>query len=409
MLFAATSPPPPSILAHHRHHVPFSHTSLTFPSPHHYSPSPSSLSPFHFIGIDRRLRFRSIPTRVTIAQHAKGEGDYELRKVLELATYSELYELERILFGPSYFSPLIKSIWGGAEFDHIMIEEDLQERDNFIDALESRFLFLAADARSTLRGWRPSYRNVLLDLRKKLNVPCSSKLPTEDLEVEIFVHFFLDESAQSKGDAAALRVGTAELQSMLMKGGHAFAFLKMSNTVLRGFSSKMILNAAKGEIEKELVRKAGQLASINLEKQIGSLAARKGLARIATRFLGLRSLSSLLGPLMLGTLLADAVILMLGTDYARVLQAIYVIAQMNPLQGSLSIQPTLQPRHGNRRSLFMHSKEDKDEVPYLFMTRTAALDKHGMWSRMYILIVPHILGALGKIRPLFGVSPQFLS
>ncbi|GAB2225402.1 hypothetical protein Droror1_Dr00006194 [Drosera rotundifolia] len=335
MLAVAASPPPPSILAHHHHHVPFSHTSLTFPSPHHYSPSPSPLRPFHFIGIGGRRRcfgsLRLVPTRVAIAQDAKGEVDYELRKVLELATYSELYELERILFGPSYFSPLIKSIWGGAEFDHIMIEEDLQERDNFIEALESRFLFLAADARSTLRGWRPSYRNVLLDVRKKLNVPCSSKLPTEDLEVEIFVHFFLNESAQSKGDAAALRVGTAELQSMLMKGGHAFAFLKMSNTVLRGLSSKMILNAAKGEIGKELARKAGQLASTNLETQIGLLVARKGLPRIATRFLGLRILSSLLGPLMLGTLLADAVILMLGTDYARVLQAIYVVAQIRIL------------------------------------------------------------------------------
>lgn len=32
-----------------------------------------------------------------------------------------------------------------------MIEEDLQEREDFIAALESRFLFLAADARSTLR------------------------------------------------------------------------------------------------------------------------------------------------------------------------------------------------------------------------------------------------------------------
>jgi len=32
-----------------------------------------------------------------------------------------------------------------------MIEEDPHERDNFIAILESRFLFLAADARSTLR------------------------------------------------------------------------------------------------------------------------------------------------------------------------------------------------------------------------------------------------------------------
>ena len=32
-----------------------------------------------------------------------------------------------------------------------MIEEDLEERQDFIAALESRFLFLASDARSTLR------------------------------------------------------------------------------------------------------------------------------------------------------------------------------------------------------------------------------------------------------------------
>ncbi|KAL9254476.1 hypothetical protein AKJ16_DCAP03435 [Drosera capensis] len=136
--------------------------------------------------------------------------------------------------------------------------------------------------------------------------------------------------SQSKGDAAALRVGTAELQSMLMKGGHAFAFLKMSNarSVVAGLERILKQDEAKGEIEKELVRKAGQLASINLEKQIDLLAARKGLARIATRFLGLRSLSSFPGPLMLGTLLVDAVILMLDTDYARVLQAIYVITQI---------------------------------------------------------------------------------
>lgn len=32
-----------------------------------------------------------------------------------------------------------------------MIEENVEEREAFIAALESRFLFLAADARSTLR------------------------------------------------------------------------------------------------------------------------------------------------------------------------------------------------------------------------------------------------------------------
>lgn len=44
------------------------------------------------------------------------------------------------------------------------------------------------------RGWRPSYRNVLLAVRKELNIPCSSKLSTEDLEAEIFLHLLRDYS-----------------------------------------------------------------------------------------------------------------------------------------------------------------------------------------------------------------------
>lgn len=35
-----------------------------------------------------------------------------------------------------------------------MIDKDLEEREEFIEALESRLLFLAADARSTLRLFR---------------------------------------------------------------------------------------------------------------------------------------------------------------------------------------------------------------------------------------------------------------
>lgn len=51
----------------------------------------------------------------------------------------------------SYFSPLLKSITTQADVDYFTIEEDLDERDAFIATLESRFFFLAADARSTIR------------------------------------------------------------------------------------------------------------------------------------------------------------------------------------------------------------------------------------------------------------------
>lgn len=238
-------------------------------------------------------------------------SDSELRAVLELATNSELFEIERILFGPSYLSPLLKSISSGVELDRFMIEEDFEEREHFIDVLESRFLYLAADARSTLRGWRPTYRNVLLDVRKELNIPCSSKLSTEDLEVEIFIHL-LGECSRDWDNTAALRVGTAELCSLLLKGGQLISMLKISELVTTRLSGKVLFDAAKLKLDSEIVK--------------------KGLTGVVSQYIGFRSLAAFIGPMVWGTLLADIVIQMLGTDYVRILQAIYAFAQIRILR-----------------------------------------------------------------------------
>ncbi|OWM62675.1 uncharacterized protein LOC116212791 [Punica granatum] len=297
------------------------------------------------------------PPRAAISTsgHHQSSYDPELRKVLELATDSELYELERILFGPSYFSPLLKSITSGADVDYAVIGEDLEEREDFLAALESRFLFLAADARSVLRGWRPSYRNVLLSVRKKLNIPCSSKLSTEDLEAEIFLHLLYDYSSEEFGsksvwgsskasDAesnlelgydqqkiealAASRVGSQELHSLIFKGGSILTLAKIYQMIAGKLSGKVCLEAANYQIKKEVLKKGGQLAAINLESRAALLAARQGLAGAASTYLGFRSMMSLLGPMMWGTLLADVVIQMLGTDYARIVRAIFAFAQI---------------------------------------------------------------------------------
>ncbi|KAF3438322.1 hypothetical protein FNV43_RR21084 [Rhamnella rubrinervis] len=102
------------------------------------------------------------------------------------------------------------------------------------------------------------------------------------------------------------------------------------------------------------MKRGGQLAAINLESRAGLLAAKQGIkcigrlvgcgafvglhhfqfvgsvgfAGAASRYLGVRSMMALLGPVLWGTLLADVVIQMLGTDYARILRAIYAFAQI---------------------------------------------------------------------------------
>ncbi|KAL1541975.1 hypothetical protein AAHA92_26122 [Salvia divinorum] len=289
-------------------------------------------SPF-YRGLQLRLvlgpAFASI-SRYSYEERESSAYDPELRRVLELASDAELYELERILFGRSFFSPLLKSVLKRDEIDHFMTGEDPDEREDYISMLESRFFFLAADARSTLRGWRPSYRSVLLGVRKKLKIPCSAKLSAEDLEIEIFLHLLHEysskeqESFSSSKKLAALGIGATDIRSLILKGGGMLTLEKL----LELLGGKVSVEAAKYKMKKELIRKGGQLAAINMESGVAFLAARQGLKAAAARYLGLRSITQLFGPLMWGTLLADVFIQMLGTDYARILRAIYAIAQI---------------------------------------------------------------------------------
>ncbi|KAL0731733.1 hypothetical protein Bca4012_027827 [Brassica carinata] len=330
----------------------------------------------------RRRKQLGVALAAVTASESPSEAAYdpELRLVFELATDSELYELESILFGPSYFSPLLKSIPNKGGGERLMIGEDIDVRDGFIQSLESRFLFLAADARSTLsahlcgtdslsltilkpksflslsRGWRPSYRNVLLAVRNKLSIPCSSQLPTEDLEAEIFLYLVDNFSSEASGifpglwDSsqasevqgslevglskwkvellAALEVGASEVQSMILKGGGMITFAKIYQLLAKKLSGKVILEAANYQIRREMLKKGGQLAAINLESRAALLAAKHGFVGAASRYLGLRTVMQLVGPMMWGTLLADLVIQMLETDYARILRAIYAFAQI---------------------------------------------------------------------------------
>lgn len=315
------------------------------------------------------------------AEHASASAarDPDLHTVLELASTEELQELSDILYGRSLLSPLVKSLApgdGGAREEPALEEswgghgpEDMAARDRVLRRLEARFLFLAADARATLRGERPTYRGVLLAVRERLKVACPSKLSTPDLESEIFLHLLQDAAPPGEGgkgaarpsqangsdgfdarvalkfanEAAsraaksgalgeslgtALRLGGAGLLSTLLKGTGAFTATGLHKMAVKKLTGKVLLEGARYQAAKSALLKGGAFVSATVERQFAFLAARQGLAGAAARYVGLRSLMNLLGPLMWGTLLADIAIQSLGTDYARVVRAIYAFAQI---------------------------------------------------------------------------------
>lgn len=300
--------------------------------------------------ISTRLRQTSLCVSATL--------DRDLRDVLELASDTELHELSNILYGQSLLSPLLKSITRG-DGSYRRLEQESEGRDALVDRLETRFLYLGANAKETLRGWRPTYRDILLCVRSRLNVHCSTKLSTEDLEVEIFLHLLqqdtrgkLEFSLQSPwkhqfvGNAekvdhmsqlsenwhVALKLGGGEFLKVLLKGGSFFSISFFQKRVARKLGGRILVETARYQVAKEVLKKGGQAAASNLQARVAVLAARQGLAGAASCYATLQRTSMLFGPLLWGTFLAEVVIKSVGTDYARVVKAIYAFAQIRLLR-----------------------------------------------------------------------------
>eukprot|EP00252_Welwitschia_mirabilis_P005744 TRINITY_DN162_c0_g1_i2.p1 TRINITY_DN162_c0_g1~~TRINITY_DN162_c0_g1_i2.p1 ORF type:complete len:337 (-),score=34.15 TRINITY_DN162_c0_g1_i2:505-1515(-) len=263
----------------------------------------------------------------------KSVKDRDLRLVLEFATDAELIELCDILYGRSVTSPALKSFINRDDPQDILVQMDEPgERDILLGKLESRFLFLAGDAKATLTQCVPSYRDVLLQVRKKLGVLCSIKLSTEDIEAEIFLHLLQQRSSKSRN----------QLELSLKKLRTHFAGI--TSLPQARFQSQGQATAAIEEL-LSIILKGGKAVATKLENQLALLAARQGVARATLHYTIVKNLIAILGPLSWGTFLADLTIKAMGTDYARVVRAIYMFAQIRLTRTHGWAAPSYQLNH----------------------------------------------------------------
>lgn len=107
----------------------------------------------------------------------------ELRSALELANEEELKQLTQILFSRK-FNPL----------DYLQAPDPItvqsQDWETWLDALEDRFRYLAADGMTVLRRKteRVSYRESLIRICHYLKLAYSNEMATTDIEEEIFLY-----------------------------------------------------------------------------------------------------------------------------------------------------------------------------------------------------------------------------
>ncbi len=267
----------------------------------------------------------------------------ELTAALELATDEELQALTEILFRRK-FNPL----------DYVYTPEPLdvqsQDRDTWLEAIEDRFRFLAADGMTVLRGKASeiSYRQVLLQVCRHLKISYAQTDTAEDLEAEIFLHLLsrawkqMPPSEQQAIAGQMQRVISEshlakqlppaahnDPVSLLLKGGSVLAV----NSVVRPWILQLVarqfaLQMAAYQLAKQAVLQGGATVAAQIQSQAALQIASRTMAASAVRYGAVRSLFTFLGPAMWAWFLSDLGWRTIATNYGRVIPVIFTLAQI---------------------------------------------------------------------------------
>ncbi|MDJ0590646.1 MAG: hypothetical protein QNJ72_11710 [Pleurocapsa sp. MO_226.B13] len=267
----------------------------------------------------------------------------ELRSGLALATEEELEQITQILFRRR-FNPL--DYWQTPEPLYIQS----QDWDEWLDAVEERFRYLAADGMTVLRGRTQelSYRTILIKVCHYLKIPYSQRMNTTDIEAEIFLHLVsktwhklpLREqySLQAQIGAALAKANPPEplpiglqhnpLRILLKGGGIVAVSTILKSWLLKHIAKQFAIHFATYQAAKTALLKGSTTAVAGLGNQLALQAAKRGMAVNATRYSLTRGVFSLMGPIMWGYFVADLGWKAIATNYARVIPIIFTLAQI---------------------------------------------------------------------------------
>ncbi|BCL37884.1 YaaW family protein [Nostoc sp. MS1] len=267
----------------------------------------------------------------------------ELRAALELATEEELQDLTAILFSRK-FNPL----------DYVQTPEPIeiqsQNREAWLDSLEHRFRFLAADGVTVLRGKtnQVTYRQALIQVCKYLKIPYSQDLTTIDLEAEVFLHLLgqvwkkLPEKEKQK---LATQVQRQLVKSevteplplllqpdplgLLLKGGSALAVTSLVKPfVLQQIARQFAIHFATYQVTKDALIQGSQAATTQFQSYVALQMARQGMTVSAARYGAVRSLFAFVGPVMWAWFFADLGWRTIATNYGRIIPTVFALAQI---------------------------------------------------------------------------------
>ena len=272
----------------------------------------------------------------------------ELRKALELATEEELQQITQVLFCRK-FNPL--DYWQTPE----PIDVQSQDWQTWIDSLEKRFRYLAADGMTVLRGRTEefSYRDTVIQVCRYLKIPYSQQMSTTDIEAEIFLYLIgkafkrlprkEKQSLTSKIKQSLSQSSFPEPLPVQLQHNPLGIFLKDSSIVavssllkrwiLKHIAGQFAIHFASYQAAKTAVVRGGVAAAASLQNKLVLQTAKKGMTSAVARYGAARTIFSLLGPMMWGYFVADLGWKAISTNYSRIIPTIFTLAQIRLTRG----------------------------------------------------------------------------
>ena len=267
----------------------------------------------------------------------------ELREALELASEEELQQLTQILFCRR-LNPI----------DYLRMPDvlEVQSRDriSWLDALEQRFRFLAADGLTVLKGQSQnlSYRQILVGVCHYLKIPYAQDMSALDLETEIFLHLMgkiwqrlpasekkdlSDRVQKSLSTADLARPLPLNLQNdplrILLKGSAAIAVNSvLKSLILQQIARQFALHFARYQAARAALLQGGAIAATKLQHHLALQTAQRGMAMAVARQGAVKTAFAFLGPVLWASFFADLGWRAIATNYSRIIPTIFTLAQI---------------------------------------------------------------------------------
>ncbi|ELR99480.1 YaaW family protein [Gloeocapsa sp. PCC 73106] len=244
----------------------------------------------------------------------------ELRKGLELATEEELQQLTRILFARG-INPL--DYWKNP----LPLEVQSQDWEHWLDLLEKRFRYLAADALTVLKGrtHQVSYRQTLIQVCHYLKIAYSQSMSTIDIEAEIFLHLLSKAWYRlpvSEKKALSKKFNEDLETSGLAPDKNYDEFFKI---ILKGSSVWAVNSVLKPWILKQI--------AVQIPVKTAIESAKRGIIVTTARYAAVRSALTLIGPILWASLLTELGWKAIAVNYSRILPVIFTLAQIRLTRG----------------------------------------------------------------------------